>query len=886
MGRIIVLCFVLVHGFIISQTTLIGNVKNQNNDGIAFANVILKRENSPDILAYAYADESGKYRLETSEIGNLVLQFSSLSFKTLRIPIIVTSENKVIQTDAVLTNEIEELDEVILENERPITIKKDTIIFDAKAFLQGNEQTVEDLLKKIPGLNISADGTIKVGNQEIEKIMIEGDDFFERGYKILTQNMPVNPIEKVEIFQKYSNNKHLKGVEKSEKVALNLTLKEDFKRQWFGNMNLGYGIASENRYEVNSNLMNFGKKNKFYFLTNLNNTGFDLISSSNQLIRPFRVNEPGSIGDIQSSKNILGLGGYTPNFKQERVLFNNAEMLSLNSIFKLSEKLKLKALALINTDEINFYSSSFNRVAVGETFFENNEDYAGKNSVKSGFGKIDLTYDISKAETFELTSKYSNTKNDNRSNIQFNNEFLSEKLASRNELIDQKAVYTYKLQASKALVLSARYIDEKSPQDYAVNRFIYQDLFDENANNLSQLSENIMQFAGFESHFLNRTAKGNLLEFKVGNQYRKDILLTKIILRENETILSEPIDYQNNLDYQTNDLYASVKFDLKVKQFSFSTNLHAHQLLNTLETRENKKSQNPFFINPQLGVNWEINDKNKIGTTFSFNTSNANVLDVYDNYVQNGFRSFVKGTGTFNQLESSNIGLDYMLGNWGDKFFATTSISYVKNHDFFSTNSLLAQNFTQTERIVVHDREYLSLFSSIDKYFNIISSNLKINFGASKSNYKNIVNNSDFRTIKTNSFDYGFEMRSAFKGVFNYNLGSTANYFEVKATNTNSFTNHISFLDMVFIFSEKINFEIQSERYYFGNLEKQNNTYYFLDFEARYVFKPNKLSFSLSANNLFNNKTFRNYAVSDISISKLEYRLQPRYLLLNISYRF
>jgi hypothetical protein len=287
-----------------------------------------------------------------------------------------------------------------------------------------------------------------------------------------------------------------------------------------------------------------------------------------------------------------------------------------------------------------------------------------------------------------------------------------------------------------------------------------------------------------------------------------------------------------------------------------------------------------------LGVNWEINEKNKISTAFSYNTSNASVLDVYDNYVQNGFRSFVKGTGTFNQLEASNIALDYTLGNWGDKFFATTSLSYVKNHDFFSTNSLLAQNFTQTNRILIHDREYLSMFSSIDKYFSIISSNLKLNFGASKSNYKNIVNNSDFRVIKTNSFDYGFEMRSAFKGFFNYNFGSTSSCFEIESTNSNSFTNHLSFLDLTFVFSEKFNFEIQSERYYFGNLEKRNSTYYFLDLEIRYLLKPNKLSFSLSANNLFNNKTFRNYALSDISISKIEYRLQPRFVLLTTSYRF
>lgn len=65
---------------------------------------------------------------------------------------------------------------------------------------------VEDLLKRIPGLTVESDGTIKVGNQEVEKIMIEGDDFFERGYKLLTKNMPAKPIYKIELLlQKKSN---------------------------------------------------------------------------------------------------------------------------------------------------------------------------------------------------------------------------------------------------------------------------------------------------------------------------------------------------------------------------------------------------------------------------------------------------------------------------------------------------------------------------------------------------------------------------------------------------------------------------------------------------------------------------------------------------------
>jgi hypothetical protein len=296
---------------------------------------------------------------------------------------------------------------------------------------------------------------------------------FEKGYKILTKNMPVNPIENVEVYQNYSNNKHLKGIENSNKVALNLTLKEDAKRVWFGNMQAGYGLVSENRYELRSNLMNFGKKNKYYFLTNLNNIGDDATGDINHLIRPYRFDEPTSIGDDQSVNTLLGLGFDTPNLKQKRTNLNNAEMLSLNSIFTLSEKVKLKTLGFLNTDETDFFRNSLQQFSVGNTTFSNTENFVGRKTQLTGFGKIDLTYDISKTKTFEFTGKFNKTNEKNRSDLLFNNDLLNERLNANNQLIDQKLVYTNKFKDNKVFLLSSRYINEKTPQNYSVNQFIF-----------------------------------------------------------------------------------------------------------------------------------------------------------------------------------------------------------------------------------------------------------------------------------------------------------------------------------------------------------------------------------------------------------------------------
>lgn len=868
-----------------SQSLIKGEVKDLNNELIRSASIILK-DNSGKIITYTYTDELGKYVLKTEKTGQFVLIASSMGFEQKSIDITFENKNEAKTIDFTLTPKITELKEIIIETKKPITIKKDTIIFNAKSFLQGNEQTVEDLLKKIPGLNIDANGTIKVGNQEIEKVMIDGDDMFEKGYKILTKNMPVNPIDKVELYQNYSNNKHLKGIENSDKVALNLKLKEDAKRVWFGNMNLGYDIVSENRYELRSNLMNFGKKNKYYFLTNLNNIGVDATGDINHLIRPYRFDEPASIGDDQTVNTLLGLGFDTPNLKQKRVNLNNAEMLSLNSIFTLSNKVKLKTLGFLNTDEVDFFRNSFQSFSVGTTTFTNTEDFIGRKKQLIGFGKVDLTYDISKNKTFEYTGKFNKTNEKNRSDLLFNNDLLNERLNANNQLLDQKIVYTNKFKEKKVFLLSGRYINEKTPQNYSVNQFIFSNLFSENANNIKQFSENKMQFSGVEAHLLDKKTNGDLLELKMGNQLRIDNLNTRFQLLNNQISLSFPNGYQNNLIYTTNDLYLSAKYRFKLGKFTLLTQSEAHQLFNQLENCNIKSNQNPFFIMPKIGLDWKINDKNKILTSYSYNTTNTVVLDVYSGFVQTGFRSFSKGLEEFNQLNSSSAILNYTYGSWGDKFFANTFILYSKNNDFFSTNSIIAQNFSQSEKIIIKDRESLSISSSIDRYFKPIKSNLKINLGATKTNFKNIVNNSNLREVKNFNADYGFELRSGFRGFFNYHIGSKWNYNEVETTIKNSFTNNMIFLDLSFMFSDKFNIQVQSERYFFGNLEKVNNKYYFLDLEARYVIKENKLTFFLSGNNLFNTETFRNYIISDINISQTEYRLMPRYVLLKMEYRF
>lgn len=886
MKHILFYFFFLGSLFSFSQTVITGKIIDTTNVPTPFINVLLKNQEK-FIIAYTYSNEEGEYKLITDKEGNFNLSFSALSFETKTVPLVVTSENKKITQDIVLKKKSFELDEVIVLASKPVTVKKDTIVFNVNSFLTGNEEVIEDLLRNIPGLNVDGNGVIKVGNQEVEKVMVDGDDFFEKGYKILTKNMPIHSINKVEVLQRYSNNKLLRGVEESDKVALNLSLNENAKRQWFGNFSWGYDMFLQNSYSLQSNLMNFGKKNKYYFLTNFNNIGYDATGDINHLIRPFRYGEPGSIGDNENANTLLGLSVYIPNFKPYRTNFNNTELLSLNAIFNPSKKLKIKTLGFFNWDENDFFRNSTQTFSINETIFTNTEDYILRKKKFVGFGKLDVTYDISEIKMLEITSKFNNQNENSGNTLVFNTAQTNESLKSKNELFDQKITFTSKFNPTTVLLLTGRYINEKAPQNYTINQFFYQDLFStvSGVSNIFQTTENSMQFAGFEAHLMDRKRNGNLVELQLGNQFREDNLLTAFSLKKENTVVETPTDYQNNTFYSSNDLYFKSKYRLKINNFSFTGKLDAHQLFNQSEDIGVTKQQ-PFFINPTISFDWEINKKNKILASYAYNTTNAKILDVYSNYVLTGFRSFSKGTGTFNQLDASTLVLNYQLGNWSDQFFANTFIMYNKNFDFFSTNSEVFQNVELIEKIVIKDRELLNISSNIDRYFKGISSNLKLTVGLTKSNYKNVVNNSNLREVKFNNYNYGFELRSGFKGAFNYHFGAKWTESEVITSFKNSFTDNLSFLDLSLALSNKFDLQLQTERYFFGNLDKGNNTYYFADLDARYTLKKNKLTFSISGKNLFNTQTFRNYAITDISVSTTAYKLLPRYMLLKMEYRF
>lgn len=879
--------------FSYSQTQIEGTIQDSIGNPIGYVNVLLQPFESSRILAYTATQQDGKYQLNVNKMGEMKVVFASLGYSKKEILINLNGQES-IEVNAVLFEEEMLLENVIIEGERPISIKKDTIIFDADSFRRGSEVVVEDLLKNLPGVQVDGDGTIKVGDREIERLMVDGDDLFEKGYKVLSKNMTSDAVDKIEIYDKYSSNKLLKGIEESDRVAMNIKLKDDYNQQWFGNADVGIGGLDKLYQKNRVNLMSFGKKSKYYFLGNSNNIGEDAIGDVSQMIRPMRFNQPGSVGDGERASSLISLYTNVPQLKRERTNFNDSRLVSLNAIHNLSEDMKLRTLGFFNWDKNEFFRNTATQFLLNDKNFTNTEDFSLTKNKFLGFGKMDYTYDISDNQMLEYTGSFNSSDMNSDSNLIFNGNSTLESLQDDNQQIDQKLLYTHKLNEKEVLLLSGRYINDKSPQTYVNNQFLFVDLFEDenNIENVGQFSQNTMDFYGTEIEYKNRKENKNLIEVVLGATYRKDQLESTFQLIDENEIRIEPEDFQNLTNYEVLDFYAKGDYLYKLgENLNLTGKIEAHQLMNSLENiNQVNQNQDFFYLQPQLGIRWKLNDQNTLLGSYTYSTNNASIIDVYPNNILTNFRGFIRGFGKPTQLNSSNYILNYRLGNFGDKFFANASVNYIQNHDFFSNRSFIQQEFQINEKILIENQELFSANTTVDRYIKAISSNLKLKLNYSQTNFINFVNQSGQREIKNQSYSYGLELRSGFLSGFNYHVGTEFRTSEVKTlqnnfSNTFSNTDNFSFLDLSYVFSDRFNMSLNTEYYYFGNLESDND-YYFSDLSAMYITKNKKLNFGLSAKNLFDTRTFRNFNITDISTSTTSYRLLPRIILLNVNFKF
>ena len=342
-------------------------IDKETKKPVPLANIRVLQQRDSSFVNGQASRNDGSFSIPV-HYGSYIVHISFLGYDDVFKHVQVSASNPIAVLDTIFLRQTDfKLSEVIITEKAPeVRVKGDTLEFNAGSFKVTESAVVEDLLKKMPGVEIDKDGKITVNGREIKKIMVDGKEFFSSDPKVASKNLPAKMVEKVQVLDKKSEMAEMTGFDDSdEETVINLVIKQGMKEGLIGNAFAGYG--SKDRYEGNAMVNYMRNQNQFTFIGGLNNTnnaGFTDLASSmfgNMGGRGMR----GMFGN-QDGVTTSGMGGFNFNtqLSQTFKLGGNVRYGSTNSDV-LSKIRTQNMLSSGNTfenenDTTNSFSQNFN----------------------------------------------------------------------------------------------------------------------------------------------------------------------------------------------------------------------------------------------------------------------------------------------------------------------------------------------------------------------------------------------------------------------------------------------------------------------------------------------------------------------------------------------
>lgn len=259
------------------NTTLKGKITDQSsNTGIANAVVMVLSEKDSILKSFVRTAPDGTFNLRNVPTGKNILMISHPLYAEYVDNISVDFENSPLKLT--LVNKSKLLETIIIKTGGAIKIKGDTTIYTADSFNVSANANVEELLKKLPGIQVDKNGEIKAMGEKVEKVLVDGEEFFGDDPGMAVKNIRADAVKEVQVFDKKSEQAAFTGIDDGNtQKTINLKLKEDKKKGYFGKISLSGGIANEVNSRFNNNLLfgSFKGKRKISLYTLNGNTGQD-----------------------------------------------------------------------------------------------------------------------------------------------------------------------------------------------------------------------------------------------------------------------------------------------------------------------------------------------------------------------------------------------------------------------------------------------------------------------------------------------------------------------------------------------------------------------------------------------------------------------------------
>lgn len=268
-----------------SGVNVTGSVVEQGSDTpIEQATVRLLNVKDSAMVRGVMSARNGSFTLKNVKKGSYLLHITFIGYDPLYQPLQITGKKNPVNVGKLeLSDGAIELGEAVVIGKAPeVTVRNDTVEYNADSYKVTEGSVLEDLLKKMPGVEVDSEGKITVNGKEVKKVMVDGKEFFSDDPKVASKNLPAKMIDKLQVLDKKSDMAQMTGFDDGEEeTVINLTVKPGMKQGWFGNAYGGYG--SKDRYEGNAMVNRFVNNDQITFMggaNNTNNMGFSDLAST------------------------------------------------------------------------------------------------------------------------------------------------------------------------------------------------------------------------------------------------------------------------------------------------------------------------------------------------------------------------------------------------------------------------------------------------------------------------------------------------------------------------------------------------------------------------------------------------------------------------------
>ncbi len=900
----VLFCFLMFASFAHAQIEGKGELRGNLSDSAAskyieHATIMLLRPSDSVLIKYTRSSSVGAFRFKTLDTGNYLVVITHPAFADYSEIVKVEIDEVAKLNISMLQKEVALKEFIFKQKKGAIVFKGDTVEYTADSFKTKQFATVEDLLKKLPGIQVDKYGKITAHGEKVEKVLVDGEEFFSDDPTIATKNLQAVAVDKVQVYDKQSDQSKATGItdEKKEKV-LNLKLKEEYKKGMFGKVKAAGGLP---RWYENEAMINiFKSKRKI--------TGYIIQSNTNR--NTLNWEEQQSYGG--SNNMTFGDDGsvtyYSENSSNNEGLPSNLSMGGHFSDKFKGDKHHL-SINLISNSQVRRGTSATNtrQLLADSSFYKTQSDSFVSNDVNSSFN-LSYIFKPDSFNTITLTSKISNLRA--TSIDSFTSASLNEDQAFINQSHRNTNTNRYHTSYQEGLNYQRKFrnkerllyiiADFNGSTESQMIKLLSKNILgsnnvitiDQNKENSKWSSNSVITASYTEplSKYLNLQASysyTNNQNANTNNSYNYDGISSYNI--------KDP-KYSN--DYKFNIITQSPGIALKYKRKKWSLNAGANlQANNYTRTNRTTNSTTPYnFVNFQRTAvyNYKFSQFNSLKISYSGNTQQPTITQIQP--LQNNFDplNIYKGNENLKPQVQNRFSVDLNSYKMLNERSAYASLWFNSTHNAFTTFDSIngfGQRASQTINVL---RGNYGLGAWMYYGFKIKKSGFRLTCRSNPSlnNYVNYINGAKNQTLSSTidiSPGVDYEKENKYEFSFNFSFDYNTSRSSLNPERKTQYWIQSHELELTIYLPHKWNLSTDiaaNIRQKTKDFTTNNNIYIWNMSLERKMFKKENVKLSFIVRDILNQNNGFNRYVSSNYLTETRYNVIKRYWLVSILWNF